>query len=70
MKQKPIILEIDEAKRELADCVNDILQQHGLSCYLMEPVFAEMYSQIKTCAQNEIAQVRAQMGAAESAPQE
>lgn len=60
-KQKPIILEIDEAKQELVQCVNNIMQIHRLSCYLLEPVFAELYSQIKTTAQNELAQARAQM---------
>lgn len=63
MEQKPLILEMDEAKRELTQCVNDILQKHGLNCYLIEPMFAELYSQIKACAQNELAQARAQIDA-------
>ena len=29
-KQRPIILEIDEAKKELVECVNRILQTHKL----------------------------------------
>lgn len=74
MEQKPIILEMDEAKRELIQCVNDILQRHGLNCYLMEPTFAEMYAELKATAQRELAQARAQeaakqQGAAEAAPQ-
>ncbi len=59
MEQKPIILEMDEAKQELVQCVNDILSKHGLNCYLIEPMFAELYAQIKASAQNELAQVRA-----------
>lgn len=59
MEQKSIILEMDEAKRELVQCVNDILQNHGLSCYLIEPMFAELHAQIKSSAQNELAQARA-----------
>ena len=46
-KQRPIILEIDEAKKELVECVNRILQTHKLSCYLIEPIFSELYSQIR-----------------------
>lgn len=73
MNQKPIILELDEAKRELVQCINDILQRHGLNCYLIEPMFAELYTNIKATAQNELAQARAQeaarQGAAEVAPQ-
>ena len=61
MEQKPIILEMDEAKQELVQCVNDILCKHGLNCYLIEPMFAELYAQIKAGAQNELAQARAQV---------
>ncbi len=59
MEQKHIILEMDEAKQELVQCVNDILARHGLNCYLIEPMFAELYAQVKASAQNELAQVRA-----------
>lgn len=58
-KQRPIILEMDEAKQELVQCVNNILMKHRLSCYLIEPMFAELYTQIKVSAQNELAQARA-----------
>ena len=58
-KQRPIILEMDEAKQELVQCVNDILMKHRLSCYLIEPMFAELHTQIKASAQNELAQARA-----------
>jgi hypothetical protein len=68
MEQKPLILRMDEAKRELIQCVNDILQKHGLNCYLMEPTFAEMYAEVKATAQNELAQARAMQGATEVAP--
>lgn len=61
--QKLFILEMDEAKQELVQCVNDILQRHGLNCYLIEPAFAELYSQIRASAQNELAQARAQIAA-------
>ena len=59
MQQKSIILEMGEAKQELIQCVNDILARHGLNCYLIEPMFAELYREIKTSAQNELAQARA-----------
>lgn len=73
MEQTPLIIRMDEAKRELAQCVNDILQKHGLNCYLIEPAFAELYSQVRASAQNELAQARTQeaarqQGAAEVAP--
>lgn len=72
MKQKSIILEMDEAKQELVQCANDIMRKHGLNCYLMEPTFAELYAEVKAGAQRELAQARAQeaakQGATEVAP--
>lgn len=59
MEQKPIILELDEAKQELIQCVNDIMRKHGLNCYLMEPTFADLYAEVKATAQRELAQARA-----------
>lgn len=74
MEQKPIILAIDEAKHELIQCTNDIMRKHGLNCYLMEPAFAELYTEVKAEAQRELAQAKARLaaknqGAAEVAPQ-
>ena len=60
MEQKSIIVALDDAKRELVQCVNDILMKHGLNCYLIEPAFAELYAQVKASAQNELAQARAE----------
>lgn len=58
-RQRPIILELDDAKKELVQCVNDILTKHRLSCYLIEPMFAELYAQVQASARNEVAQARA-----------
>ena len=58
-RQRPIILELDDAKKELVQCVNDILTKHRLSCYLIEPMFAELYAQVQATARNEVAQARA-----------
>jgi hypothetical protein len=61
MENKPIILEIEEAKEELIKCINDILSKHGLNCYLIEPTFSDLYAQVKASAQNELAQAKALM---------
>lgn len=65
MEQKPLILEIEDAKRELAQCVNEIMHKHGLNCYVIEPYFGELYNQIRIAAQNELAQAREQIKGAE-----
>lgn len=69
MEQKSIILEMDEAKQELIQCVNEIMRKHGLNCYLMEPTFAELYAEVKAEAKRELAQAKAMQGAAMTAPQ-
>ena len=57
-KQRSIILELDDAKQELIQCVNNIMGDRGLPCYLIEPMFAELYAQVKATAQRELAQAR------------
>jgi hypothetical protein len=59
MEQKSIILELEEAKQELIQCVNEIMHKHGLNCYLMEPMFASLYAEVKAEAQRELAQAKA-----------
>lgn len=58
-KQRALVLRLDDAKQELIGCVNNIMQMYGLSPYLVEPMFEDIYVQIKSGAQNELAQVRA-----------
>lgn len=59
-KQRSIILELDDAKQELIQCVNSIMGNHGLPCYLIEPMFAELYAEIQATAKRELAQAREQ----------
>ena len=70
MEQKSIILELEDAKQELIQCVNDIMTKHGLNCYLLVPAFAELYTELRTSAQRELAQARAQIKAATNALKE
>lgn len=64
-QQKPIILEIEEAKMELIQSVNDIMARHNLPCYLLEPAFKDAYEQMKVGAQNEVKQAKTQWAAAQ-----
>lgn len=57
---KPLILEIEEAKHETSVAVNDILQKHGLPCYLYESIIEEIHKQISAAARNEIASVHSE----------
>ena len=58
MEQKQLILEIDAAKQELIQCVNEIISKHGLCCYLIEPMFAELYAEVRSTAQRELSQAK------------
>lgn len=64
MEQKSIILELEEAKQELVQCVNEIMSKHNLPCYLIEPSFAELYRQIQMSARQEVEQAKQQHMAA------
>ena len=67
MENKPFIIEIEEAKTELVQCFNSILQKHGLNCYIMEPYFSELYTQVQSTARHELQQAKAEMEAAKAA---
>ena len=67
MEQKPLIVRIEEAKEEFAQYINELLRKHELNCYLIEPMFAELYAQVRSSAQNELAQAKAQIEAAKAA---
>lgn len=56
---KPLILEIEEAKAETNTAINDILKKHNLPCYLYEPIIEDIHRQISSIAQNEVATIKA-----------
>lgn len=58
---KPLILTIEEAKAEIISSVNSALQNHGLPCYLIEPILSELLTQIKAGARGELEAAKAQM---------
>ena len=59
--QKPLIVEIEEAKNELTEAIGNILQKHNLPCYLLEPTMSMLATQIKEGAKSELAMAKAQM---------
>lgn len=66
MEQKPIILELDEAKTSFIQFINE-LQQKGLPLYLIEMSLSGVYAQLKEGAKAEIAMAQQQIGATEVA---
>ena len=59
--QKSFILEIDEAKMEIIQVINNAIQVHKLPCYCVDMILSEICSQIKEGAKQELAMARAQV---------
>lgn len=66
--QRPFILEIDEAKNEIIQVVNDAINVHKVPCYIVDMILSDVYAQVKEGAKNELAMAKAQIGAAQTAP--
>ena len=61
MGNKPLILEIEEAKTEIIQCVNNIVQIKQLPCYLLLPIIENIYRDVRVGAQNELEMAKEQM---------
>lgn len=59
--QRPFILEVDEAKKEITQSINNALAVHKLPCYIVEMILFNLYNQIKNGADNEIAIAKEQV---------
>ena len=59
--QKPIILAIDDAKKELVQAINNAIQVHQLPFYILDMILSDVGAQIKTYANNEIKMAQEQM---------
>lgn len=61
--QKPFIVEMEEAKLEIIQVVNNAIQVRKLPCYLLLPIIENIYREIQAGAQNELAMARQQIEA-------
>ena len=59
--QKPFILEMDEAKTEIIQVINNAMHVHKMPCYVLEMMLSEIFTQIKEGAKNELAVAKAQV---------
>lgn len=59
-QEHPLILTIEEAKNELVQSVNSIMQKYKLPCYFIEPIFKDIYMQLQNEAKNELEMAKAQ----------
>lgn len=59
--QKPLILEIEEAKTELVEAVNKAIQVHKLPCYIVDLILQGIVAQVKEGAKQELEMAKEQM---------
>lgn len=57
--QKPVILEIEEVKLELIQCINNAINK--LPCYIVDMVLSELCTQVKEAAKIELKDAKQQM---------
>lgn len=60
-QERPLIIEIEEAKAELVECVNSMMQKHKLPFYFIESILKEVYVQVQMGAQSELEKVKTQL---------
>lgn len=61
MEQKPLILEIEEAKTKLVEAVNKAIQVHKLPCYIVDLILQGIVAQVKEGAKQELEMAKEQM---------
>lgn len=49
---KPLVIQLREAKAQIVEGINAAIRG-GLPCYLLEPIIAELHTQVKQTAQAE-----------------
>ena len=54
MKNKPISVALEDAKQELIKSINEIDNNNGLSFYLLNILFTEIYNEIQYKAKQEL----------------
>ena len=59
--QRPFILEVDDAKKEIVQSINNAIQVHGLPLYIVDMILSELSSQVKEGAKQELAMAKAQV---------
>lgn len=54
MAKKYLIIEVEESKDELVQCVNHIVNEKGVPCYFILPTLENIVRQVRDGAHNEL----------------
>lgn len=57
---KPLVIQMREAKANIIESVNNALQG-GIPCFLLEPIIAEIHTQVSKSAQAEYEEAQRQL---------
>jgi hypothetical protein len=60
-EQRPLILEIDDAKMEIVQAINNALNVHKLPCYIVDMILTDVHSQVKDGAKSELEMTKKQV---------
>ena len=63
MNNKPLILKIEDAKRDLVSAVNAVIRDYDLPAYFVEPIIADIHNQLIHERSAEIETLRAKYSA-------
>lgn len=70
--EKPLVIEIDETKRDLVSVIDAATQIRKIPCYLLEMVLSDVLSQVQEVARRErefaLASFKEQLAEAENTP--
>ena len=58
MMNKPLILELEEATQELTEAVERVSRDHGLPCYLLEPIVSELLTRLQNGKRKELEEAK------------
>jgi hypothetical protein len=61
MSNKPFIIEIEEAKDELTQCVSHIINDKKIPCYFIVSTLENILQQVRAGAANDVKVAMAQM---------
>ena len=53
MSDAPLIIRLREAEQQIISCVNAVIREQNLPCYLVEPIIEKVYRQTVEAAHNE-----------------
>lgn len=56
--RRPLCLEIEDARKELTDAVEQISANHGLPCYLLELILSDVLTRVQNGKRIELAEAQ------------